>query len=185
MLSSQRWVRRLTRTHEVPTKLIAASLRSADQLESLAGVDVFTMPTAVAASGRKSLSGDFHARLDAEPAVGATGKAGQFYLEKAWEVTPEEEELARDLAANLPENGEELVLRVRDAGCKDMFPELGDGDLRVLARDGKIPRHERWADRIAAGELAIDTLLNLAGLESFATDQAALDERIRHIIGGA
>jgi transaldolase len=183
VLSSQHWVGRLTRANAIPTRLIAASLRSADQLESLAGVDVFTMPTAVAASGRENLGGDFRTRLEEEPEVDATREASQYYLEKVWEVTPEEEELARDLAVNLPANGEELIRRAREAGCKDMFPELGDGDLRILAEDGKIPRHARWADRMAAGELAIDTLLNLAGLASFATDQAALDARIRRIIG--
>jgi transaldolase len=184
VLSSQRCISRLTSNHEVPTRLIAASLRSADQLESLAGVDVFTMPTAVAASGRKDLSGDFRAGLDVEHVVGATGEAKQYHLEKIWEVTPDEEALARDLAENLPESGEELVRRAREAGCADMFPELGAGDLRILAEDGKIPRHERWAGRIAVGELAIDTLLNLAGLASFATDQAALDARIWKIIEG-
>ena len=36
-----------------------------------------------------------------------------------------------------------------------------------------------WAARIRAGELAIDTLLNLAGLAAFAADQKALDDRVR------
>jgi hypothetical protein len=49
--------------------------------------------------------------------------------------------------------------------------------------DGKIPRHQRWASRIAIGERAIDTLLNLAGLASFAANQAHLDERIVRIVG--
>jgi len=54
--------------------------------------------------------------------------------------------------------------------------------MRHISEDGKIPKHERWAERIKNGELAIDTLLNLAGLASFASDQAQLDERIRQII---
>jgi transaldolase len=60
---------------------------------------------------------------------------------------------------------------------------ISDTDLKHISEDGKIPKHERWAKRIANGELAIDTLLNLAGLASFTADQAQLDERIERIIG--
>jgi transaldolase len=182
VLSSQRWVRYLTAGNEEPTKLIAASLRNPSQLDTLAGVNVFTMPTKVARGGKKELSGDFIARLEVDHPVGTTGDARRYFLEKAWEVTPAEEDLARDLAGNLPRDGEELIRRARDAGAVDMFPELSREDSQFIADDGKIPVHERWASRIAAGEMAIDTLLNLAGLASFATDQAALDERIKNII---
>jgi transaldolase len=71
---------------------------------------------------------------------------------------------------------------VHKNGCGDMFPRLSGFDTEQIAADGKIPRHERWADRIRNGELAIDTLLNLAGLASFAHDQAQLDKRIEDLI---
>ena len=64
----------------------------------------------------------------------------------------------------------------------DMFPYLSDNDLKYISDDGKIPKHDRWAQRIKAEELAIDTLLNLAGLASFTSDQAQLDSRIERII---
>jgi hypothetical protein len=57
-------------------------------------------------------------------------------------------------------------------------------DRQRIAADGKIPKHEAWAARIAKGELAIDTMLNLAGLASFVADQAALDARIRKNMAG-
>lgn len=57
-------------------------------------------------------------------------------------------------------------------------------DLNYISEDGKIPKHERWAQQIESGELAIDTLLNLAGLASFTNDQAELDARIERIIKG-
>ena len=78
----------------------------------------------------------------------------------------------------------DLIDRVHEAGCGDMFPYLSEKDYKLIYDDGKIPNHQRWAQRIASGELAIDTLLNLAGLASFTADQAALDDRIRKIIGG-
>ena len=73
--------------------------------------------------------------------------------------------------------------RAHEHGLGDMFPRLGAEDMRAIAAEGKIPKHSRWAERIASGELAIDTLLNLAGLASFTQDQAALDGRIRGLIG--
>jgi transaldolase len=42
--------------------------------------------------------------------------------------------------------------------------------------------HARWAKKISEGKIAPDTLLTLAGLASFTSDQALLDQRIRNII---
>jgi transaldolase len=63
-----------------------------------------------------------------------------------------------------------------------MFPELSPADLDQIAKDGKIPKHEHWVERIRKGEIAVDTLLNLAGLASFTHDQAQLDQHIESII---
>jgi len=182
VLASQKLVKELTAANKEPSKLIAASLRSADQLEKLAGVDVFTMPVKVAAEGRSKLSGKFASALDQIYPVNLNTSAEGVFVEKLWEVTPKELALAKDLAANLPKNGSALIQRVRDAGCGDMFPALSEQDYRFISEDGKIPRHERWVERIKNGELAIDTLLNLAGLASFANDQAQLDARIKRLI---
>ncbi len=182
VMSSQKWVTELTKNNQVPTKLIAASLRNAGQLESLAGVDVFTMPTKVAAAGKVELSGDFSSKLGEDYPVNLNPSSGNAFVEKLWEVSDKELALAKELGANLPKNSDELIQRVHAAGCGDMFPYLSDADLQHISDDGKIPKHNRWAGRIATGELAIDTLLNLAGLASFTNDQAKLDARIESII---
>ena len=182
VLASQKWVTELTKDNPEPTRLIAASLRNYQQLEDLAGVDVFTMPTNVAAEGKAKLSGNFRSRLSEVYPVGLNKKAEGCFPEKLWEVTDKELELAKSLDQNCPEREEELIQRAWDAGCKDLFPRLSDDDMRYISEDGKIPKHEQWAERIKNGDLAIDTLLNLAGLYSFASDQAQLDERIKHII---
>ncbi|MFZ0282923.1 MAG: transaldolase family protein, partial [Bacteroidales bacterium] len=57
VISSQNWVTGLSARNPWQTKQIAASLRSYNQLDLLAGTDVFTMPPKVAAAGRKELSG--------------------------------------------------------------------------------------------------------------------------------
>ncbi|WP_430973705.1 transaldolase family protein [Sunxiuqinia rutila] len=182
VLETQRWVTKLTSKNKVPTKLIAASLRSASQLEDLAGVDVFTMPTQVAAAGKASLKGSFSSRLDADYPVHLNSPEDEPLISKLWHVSEEELALALDLGANLPLDGNELIQRVHDAGFRDLFPYLSDEDLEDIASEGKIPVHERWASRIKSGELAVDTLLNLAGLASFTKDQAQLDARIERLI---
>jgi len=184
-LSAQRVVSQLTRDNPAPPKLIAASLRKASQLESLAGVNVFTIPIKVANEGKQILSGDFRSRLDEEYDVTLNPgiDAERIGFPKLWEVTENELELANNLDKNLPANGEELIERARERGCMDMFPVLTSSDYRVITNDGKIPVHSKWAERIELGELAIDTLLNLAGLASFASDQKQLDDRIGGIIG--
>ena len=73
--------------------------------------------------------------------------------------------------------------RAHASGAGDLFPRLSDADHTRIASDGKIPKHAAWAERIATGELAIDTLLNLAGLASFTQDQGALDARIAKFLG--
>ena len=182
VLSTQKLVKELTRMNKEPTKLIAASLRSADQLDKLAGVDVFTMPVKVAAEGRSKLSGRFVSALGKTYPVNLNDSAEGIFVEKLWEVSDKELSLAKSLAAKLPKDGNELIQRVREAGCGDMFPELSEEDYRHISEDGKIPKHERWVKRIKNGELAIDTLLNIAGLASFADDQSKLDARIKRLI---
>lgn len=182
VLASQKWVSELTKNNFVPTKLIAASLRNAEQLELLAGVDVYTMPTKVAATGKAELSGIFSSKLEEDYPVGLNASASKVFVEKLWEVSDKELHLAKDLGANLPNDGNELIKRVHDAGCGDMFPYLREKDLHHITEDGKIPKHERWVRRIESEELGIDTLLNLAGLASFTSDQAQLDARIEAII---
>jgi transaldolase len=182
VLESQRWVNYLTQNNQKPTKLIAASLRNYQQLDDLAGVDVYTMPTKVAFDGKEKLTGKFRSRLSEVYPVGIDEAASVYFPEKLWEVSDKELELAKNLGADCPQDGNALIDRAHRAGCGDMFPYLSYADLKHIADDGKIPKHERWAKRIANGELAIDTLLNLAGLASFAGDQAQLDERIGRII---
>ena len=183
-IASQRVVRKLGGGFREPTRQIAASLRGAEQLEHLAGIDVFTMPTKVAHDGHDHLSGEFSSKVDEDyPVKLAPGvKADEIGIGKLWDVPDNVIELGRSLDSKPPRDGEELVLRARQMGCADMFPDLSDEDYSFLSSEGKIPKHSRWAARIKAGKLAIDTLLNIAGLASFSADQAELDSRVRSIV---
>ncbi|MFC2125581.1 transaldolase family protein [Bacteroidota bacterium] len=183
-LASQRIVRKLSDENEKPTMQIAASMRCAEQIGNLAGVDVFAMPVKVAWEARENFPPRFTDRTskDYEIKLARDVDPEDVKAYNLWYTSDEELKLARYLDDNLPVSGTELELVARSMGCKDMFPVLSKDDQAHIALDGKIPIHERWKDRIRNGELAIDTLLNLAGLASFAADQEALDNRIRKII---
>ena len=62
-----------------------------------------------------------------------------------------------------------------------MFPSLTKEEKSIIASDGKIPVYSKWANKIKEGKIAPDTLLTLAGLASFTSDQEKLDQRIRGI----
>jgi transaldolase len=182
VISSQNWVTGLSAENPWQTKQIAASLRSFNQLDLLAGVDVFTMPPKVAAAGHKELSGKFISHTHENYDVSIFDSAREAHLEKFWEVDSKVLKLAERLAGKLPLSGSELIHIAHDEGCEDMFPSLSKEEKGFIASDGKIPVHQRWEKKISEGKIAPDTLLTLAGLASFTADQGMLDQRIRNII---
>jgi len=183
VISSQNWVTGLSAKNPWQTKLIAASLRNYNQLELLAGTDVFTMPPKVAAAGHKELSGKFTSRIHENYDISLYDSAKDAHIEKFWEVNDNVLKLAERLSSKVPASGTELIHIAHEEGCEDMFPTLTKEEKAFIASDGKIPVHSRWASKISEDKIAPDTLLTLSGLASFTADQEALDERIRNIIG--
>ena len=182
VISSQNWVTGLSADNPWQTKQIAASLRNYNQLELLAGVDVFTMPPKVAAAGHKELKGKFTSRTHENYDVNILDSAKDAHIEKFWEVDDKVLKLSERLSGKLPSTGQELVHIAHEEGCEDMFPSLSKEEKNFIITDGKIPVHARWEKKIKEGKIAPDTLLTLAGLASFTSDQEKLDQRIRGII---
>jgi len=182
VIASQNWVSGLSAENPWQTKLIAASLRNHEQIELLAGTDVFTMPPRVASSGKKELKGNFTSRIHENYDVNMNENAVGSRIEKFWEVDDKVLRLAERLASRIPVTGSELVHIAHDEGCEDMFPMLHKEEKMMIAADGKIPVYANWKKMIDDGKIAPDTLLNLAGLASFSSDQEMLDQRIRNII---
>ncbi|MFN8240577.1 MAG: transaldolase family protein [Bacteroidales bacterium] len=183
VLSSQKWVSELSTRNPWVTRLIAASLRNHEQLELLAGTDVYTIPPKVAASGRKTLEGNFVNNRTREYPVSIFPGASGTGIEKFWSVDDKVLRAAASLSEKVPADADELTDRMRNAGLPDMFPVLDDNEIRNIAGDGKIPVFSRWEKRLRDGSIGPDTLLTLAGLASFTADQAMLDNRIRDIAG--
>ncbi len=182
LISSQNWVTGLSAKNDWQTKLIAASLREPRQLDLLAGADVFTIPPKVASAGRQSLKGKFTSKMHVNYRVGMSASGKEANLESFWTVDDRVLTLAEKLAREVPETGVGLIEVAHNEGCGDMFPMLTREEKSVLASDGKIPVYERWELKIKEKLIAPDTLMNLAGLASFTSDQKALDERILSII---
>jgi len=182
VIASQNWVTGLSAENPWQTKLIAASLRSHQQLELLAGTDVFTIPPKVAISGRNELTGEFRTRLHENYDMKLYASAKEASVERFTEVDDNILNLADRLSANLPGSGTELIKIAHGEGCRDMFPMLTKEEMVTIEGDGKIPVHSKWEKKIAEGRIAPDTLLTLAGLAVFTADQQMLDQRIRNLI---
>ena len=182
VLSSQGWVTRLSGSNPWPTKLIAASLRSYQQLDLLAGTDVYTMPPKVAAAGRANLPGAFISRLGVVYPVGINEEGKKSGCENFWVVNDNVVSFGKSINSKLPSTGIELEERAHKAGLADMFPILSKAEETMIVADGKIPVYEHWKEKLQSGKIGPDTLLTLAGLASFTSDQNALDKRIGKII---
>lgn len=183
-LASQRVVRKITKNQPIKTKQIAASMRDASQINSLAGVDVFTIPLKVVKQMLKEPNADFLSKSDEDYLVqiDASSDLSSVKIEKLWELSDAEESFIAALSEDQPQSGKEVQQIAHDLNVGDIFPYFSKDDLLTIRSDGKIPKHARWASRIKTGELAMDTLLNASGLATFAQDQQELDERILQII---
>jgi len=183
VIETQRNIARIREEKGFNTRLIAASLRHHDQLEYLAGTDVFTIPPKVASAGRLKLTGNFESKIDQDYSPVTRDDMVNSGIIKFWKVPGELIKLSEDIGLNLPGYGDELERKMVNAGYGDMFPSLGNNQVEKIMSAGKIPLHATWSDLIRNNSLAPDTLLNLAGLASFTVDQGELDGRIETTIG--
>ena len=182
-MASQAAVKELRERLGVPTRQIAASMRGGDQVETLAGLDVYTMPVPVAQAyldaAPKSVSDrtmeDYRPNWAEEVATRIEG------MEDLWEVTEKFravcDQLAEVPASALTPEGIESALH--EGGVGGVFPRLSEEQTATLIAEGKAPKRDTWLTEIATGNAGLDGLFTLAGLYAFSKDQADLDDRIR------
>jgi transaldolase len=187
-VASQEAIHALRAAGQAQTRQIAASMRGTEQVWSLAGTDVLTMPLAVAKgyrdSGQGPPAGPGPESAAIRPEVEPVALRG-LRFETLWEISgPFRAAVDALCAADLEHlDGRGLVAILRQHGVKDFFPEYSAAEIDAIRNDGKIPKLERWRSRLEAGTTSIDSLLNMSGLQSFAADQKQLDDRIRGLIG--
>jgi transaldolase len=182
-LATQRALLDLRNAGRTKTRLIAASIRSGEQIGALAGVDVHTMPTKAAA--------EYHAKPLPKPTSQVANdpdvplapgvSLAQFAAETLWTVPQKFKDAVEDLLRkNLDTlKPDDLQTHFEKAGSGDFLPRWSAADIQTATKDGKIPVYATWKDRLASGKVGLDALMNLSALYSFATDQKALDDRIR------
>ena len=185
-LACQRALLKLRARGRAQSLLIGASMRDGKQVAALAGLDVFTMPSKVAQQYRTSPAPHLPAKLRRDPGVNtARGVTLEdFDAGSLWDVSPTfidtvDDLLGLDIDAMTPQ---ELQTHFRLAGFAGFLPSWSDADIKTVARDGKIPVYATWRERLRAGDVALDALMNISALQSFASDQKALDDRIRSLI---
>ncbi len=186
-LASYSVVHKLRQTHVTPSRQIAASLRDGQQILNLAGVDIITMPPAIA--------GNF-LDMDVLPEqvidqtgqiyeVGVAGKTNidRFGLDTLWEV-PERlvdcvDKLENENLDTYASN--DIINFFQKNNCGDIMVRWSDNQIKTSVEEGKIPRLQNWEQALVSKTIGLDSLMNLAGLCSFSTDQNAMDERIKSV----
>jgi transaldolase len=169
-----------------PTRQIAASIRSGQQVAELAGVDVITAPPE-AVKAYLELGIDPHqvrSHVDDDPGVRFAGgkSAHEVGADVLWEIGPQVRESAAALASLNTDRwrGEDLVAFAEGHALGDLFHRWTPEEIAEVRAKGKIPELSRWQ-----GKVALDALMTMAALQSFAADQQALDDRLRSIAGKA
>jgi len=187
-LASQQAVRELRETMRLDTRQIAASMREGEQVLALVGVDVLTMPTKVV-RGFEELDPpeqSIISQVDAEPEVGIDDpdESRTLGLDVLWDVPDDVKGAVAQLLDGYADgiSPEGLCTFFAEHGLRGLLPAWSSADIGAVTEDGKIPSLDRWRDRMVSREVGLDALMNVSGLQSFATDQAAMDERIKPML---
>ncbi len=178
-LSAQRSVRSVRESHpEIRTRLIAASMRGGQQVYDLAGVDVMTIPPKAVKQFYESepLPSDLKSQLGTRFELGLSDDAESVNI--LWRVSDEFKEYVAKLAKlEVSELTPELLVeQAKEAGL-NFLHRFGGEEIAKIKERGKIPGLSDWQ-----GDIALDDLMTESALVSFATDQNALDERIRSFL---
>jgi hypothetical protein len=76
----------------------------------------------------------------------------------------------------------DLIGFFREHHCGDIIVHWNDAQIGASTREGKIPQLHHWEDALENKSIGLDSVMNLAGLNSFATDQGAMDQRIKDVL---
>jgi transaldolase len=185
-LAAQAAVRELRQRHNVPTRQIAASFRSGAQVRDLGGVDVLTIPPKVAGEflelgvGPRDLSD--RTQIAYEPHL--PPQAAELGFATLWDISAPlraavDELAAADLHDMQPRA---LVKHLAQRSAGDVLVEWSPQQAADSRSQGKIPPLEKWRDLLASGRVGLDAVMNLAGLQSFAQDQQAMDDRVADVL---
>ncbi|MCE5199667.1 transaldolase family protein [bacterium] len=181
-LASYEWVRDLRKSHaDIYTYQIAASMRSGNQVVTLAGVDVLTIPPKVAqeyldlsihkADIRRHTSDELEVNVNYMPDSDVSN------FEQLWTVDAQFIGFVEDAVRQADQltDGPDLV-RLAQSHDVNLFYGWSAEDRQRIREKGKIPDLSQWPGA------PLDDLMSISALESFAKDQLALDNRIGELV---
>jgi transaldolase len=190
-LASQKAVRQLRESGISQTLQIGASFRAGTQIRDLAGIDVMTMPP-------KAADEFLALNLPTDEIKDKTAEDYQIGLNKdvkpdivnlntLWDV---DDKLVSCIDTLEKENidgfaPDTLVEFFESRKCGDILVRWSDKQVAISAKEGKIPKLENWKDALGNKSIGLDSLMNLAGLSSFTTDQQAMDTKVRQVLDRA
>jgi transaldolase len=190
-LASQQVIRSLREGRGIETRQIGASFRSYEQYLNLAGIDVITSPPNVAREllDRRNELPLIENQLGQNyvPGIAQGVDPSQIGLDTLWRI---DDRLIDCVDAVEREDldsfdAETLVGFFESHGCNDFLVRWSNPEIAVSAAEGKIPKLGNWVDQLSDGSIGLDSLMNLAGFNSFAADQKKMDAHIEDVLSGA
>jgi transaldolase len=180
-LASQAAVKSLRSANSsIATHQIAASMRSADQMVALAGVDVYTVPPKAVAEfyTQNRQPEDITLKTAENYTVTLNSSTDNAAIELLWTVDDRFKRFAADLDSMGGDkiNGDDLRTADKDFGVK-LFSNFTESEKTEIRTKGKIPETARWHSRAS-----LDDLMTESAIQSFTVDQAAFDDHIRKMI---
>jgi transaldolase len=187
-LTSQAVIQQLRKKQLTSSRQIGASFRQPRQVKDLAGLDVMTIPPKIAGefvSGKPSPKEiTDQTKSVFAPGIDPTVDRTALRLDTLWNVIVQlitciEDLEKENLDAFTPDD---LIDFCDEHRCGDVLVRWTDSQIETSAREGKIPRLEHWKDALESKSIGLDSLMNLAGLNSFTSDQKQMDDRVRDIL---
>ncbi|MEJ2647802.1 MAG: transaldolase family protein, partial [Sedimentisphaerales bacterium] len=186
-LASQKVISELREKRLSTSQQIGASFRSGKQIRDLAGIDVMTMPPKVAAEflGLDLDVNIVTSRLETQYKPGINKNVDEYSigLTTLWDV---DEKLVACLDELEEENLDEftpddLLDFFEDYDCDDILVRWTDDEVKTSMKEGKIPKLSNWKDALENSKIGLDSLMNLAGLNHFRSDQDETDKRVHKV----
>jgi len=182
-LQTQNAVSEVRRDHaDINTRLIAASIRNGDQVATLAGMDIHTIPPKAMKEFQESgRTADQIKETDGSALNPNVDSAHDWSVRVAglWEMDGDFRKAVDRLIAR--KDLDQMSGEVLEQFCKDneldLFHPFSEQDLKKIQDDGKIPKLADWS-----GSIALDDLMTQSALQSFTKDQNALDARIQSFL---
>jgi transaldolase len=176
-LTSQAVIKQLRRQRLSSSRQIGASFRQAQQVRDLAGIDVMTLPPKVADdfTSTSPAPEDITNQTKSifSPGVDPSVDRNALRLDTLWNVIVQlinciENLQQENIDAFTPDD---LIDFLEEHRCGDVLVRWTDSQIETSIREGKIPQIENWRDALESKSIGLDSLMKLAGLNSFASDQ--------------